>query len=941
MVRVYVLPLADDGSPILSGDGKFLKLPEPTEPYILRFLVYAWSPFRSNGSLWSNHPPRGEAFERGKFYEYTMASTPGHSLAADTHIDIEIRQSGSFSFYLTYGEELDTPWEAQKEPTPGSRRASIVAQRHATDHPHPHGDDDADDAAHAVEGMRLRPRRRSSVTDLQLEQRKSETFYFIVETSFRLNGNAVPASSLAVQTVLSKLMGPFDTWEPKLKAIADKGYNMIHFVPLQKRGHSDSPFSIYDQLAWDDACFPNGEDDVAKLVHDLESKHRILSLSDIVLNHTADNSQWLREHPEVGYSPETAPHLRAALDLDDALIDFSARLGEFGLPTNLNSEDDLDRIVGALKERVFGVVRLWEYYVVDVQTAVSEAEQAAASVEPAHIDDDAVRSNLKSLAILASSTAGIGFADEEFGVGRYSRSLDPAKFAAIVKAADLGKSFTDTAKALVDEINVPLYVEYDADIVTITDNLRSRARYTRLDQNGPRLGAISAKLPFSETYFTRFTDTSGTKRALVNNGWVWAGNPLIDFASNKSRAYVRREVIIWGDCVKLRYGDGPDSCPYLWDRMKRYAQLLATHFHGLRIDNAHSTPIHVAEWILDQARLIRPNLFVVAELFTGSEAMDKVFIERLAITAIIREAMQAWSVQELSTLVQKNSGRPIGSFSRAPVLRHGWLKAHSKGEEIHLIRTSPIQAWFLDCSHDNETPAIKRTVEDTLPTAALVSICSCPTGSTIGFDECYEEPLNVVTETRPYVFGNGITKIKAFLNKMHKSLGELDSDESFTHLEGQYITVQRLDPVTGKGYFLIARTKFSPEGHQDCMSRFPFSFLLGFNCEAIAPGKINSTNKQYHQLSWKVRRPNASLPSRSCARATLSAMRTKSNPSRSSSRSSKSRRSTLTRRLVRRRSGRPATFPRARSPSLRQHTSRPTKSSLTVCCRRPRRPSTA
>jgi hypothetical protein len=69
--------------------------------------------------------------------------------------------------------------------------------------------------------------------------------------------------------------------------------------------------------------------------------------------------------------------------------------------------------------------------------------------------------------------------------------------------------------------------------------------------------------PLVESLFTRLPHNERTKNhpkgslAVANNGWIWANNPLEDFAGPKSRAYLRREVIVWGDCVKLRYGRGP------------------------------------------------------------------------------------------------------------------------------------------------------------------------------------------------------------------------------------------------------------------------------------------------------------------------------------------------------------------------------------------------
>ena len=73
------------------------------------------------------------------------------------------------------------------------------------------------------------------------------------------------------------------------------------------------------------------------------------------------------------------------------------------------------------------------------------------------------------------------------------------------------------------------------------------------------------------------------KQALANNGWIWGGNPLVDFASNKSKAYIRREVIVWGDCVKLRYGEKFEDSPETWKRMIEYTQLSAKTFNGFKL----------------------------------------------------------------------------------------------------------------------------------------------------------------------------------------------------------------------------------------------------------------------------------------------------------------------------------------------------------------------
>ena len=829
-MKVYTLPLNETGKPTPGGNGQFIKLPQPdaADPYVLRFVIFSASEIANKAILHCNVPPKGVQFDRFKYYEYPINADFGK----DTFIDIEITVPGAFSYFITYLSISENYFAEDRRSIAGltlagqhdvSEASSIISEAVKLTKPKFISAIRAEDTAD-VETLKNENDPHGTVNALANDYALSCTpkYYFIVSAGFTSNGKPLPLNLLKIESVISKCMGPIDTWRDKLKKIQQKGYNMIHFTPIQQRGESNSPYSIYDQLGFDKDNFPEGEKDLEKLVNYMENDLHLLSLTDVVYNHTANNSDWLRDHPEAGYSVETAPHLNPALDLDDALLDFSSKLTSLGFPTVLDSTADLNRVMEGIRLHVLEPLKLWEYYVINVEK-ITEATikiltKELDTIAPIPVPDH-FRENIKALAVFAVENASVDF--DNFGHGRNIRTFDAHKLASIIydlsanKDGELDVSeehLRNRTVSILNEVNLPLYRDYDRDVEEILSQIYNRVNYMRLDENGPQLGEIDEKNPLVETYFSRIKSRKTNKTiALVNNGWMWNGNPLIDFASSRSRAYLRREIIVWGDCVKLRYGSHPKDSPYLWDRMTKYTQMVAKYFHGFRIDNCHSTPLHVGEYMLDKARLVRSNLYVAAELFSGSEDMDRIFVERLGITSLIREAMQAWSVEELSRLVHKHGGRPIGSFSKQPLVT---FEKPFAQEDQQLVYSSNIHALFMDCTHDNETPAQKRTVEDTLPNAALVAICACAVGSVMGYDEGYPKLLDIVNETREYTFDGGIGAIKKILYDVHTELGQQHADEMHVHHEGQYITVHRVNSNTGEGWFLIARTNFGEEGDQ-------------------------------------------------------------------------------------------------------------------------------
>lgn len=73
----------------------------------------------------------------------------------------------------------------------------------------------------------------------------------------------------------------------------------------------------------------------------------MLSISDVVLNHTANETPWLETHPEATYNCANCPYLRPAALLDALLARLTADVarGDFeprGVPRRVSAHDHLE-----------------------------------------------------------------------------------------------------------------------------------------------------------------------------------------------------------------------------------------------------------------------------------------------------------------------------------------------------------------------------------------------------------------------------------------------------------------------------------------------------------------------------------------------------------------------------------------------------------------------
>ncbi|KAK8807354.1 hypothetical protein WA158_004113 [Blastocystis sp. Blastoise] len=256
--------------------------------------------------------------------------------------------------------------------------------------------------------------------------------------------------------------------------------------------------------------------------------------------------------------------------------------------------------------------------------------------------------------------------------------------------------------------------------------------------------------------------------------------------------YTRRDMIIWGDCVKLRYYKPipavmdhsiEDNEYDIYNYIGRYVDTCASIFDGFRLDNTHNTEISVLEYLLDRARLRNPNLLIVSELFTSDENKDIEYINHIGINMLVREGINSPDPKTLTDTIYKAGGIDLGALTT--------IKDYS-----YSLPPSLLPSLVYDLTHDNQSYFSSLSLSHALAISSLLSLSTSSIASTKGFDEFYLTNPSVL-ETREYSNSNyqdsGITAIKGYLNNLHEFLAVHEYNERYIHsyYESSIIALQR------------------------------------------------------------------------------------------------------------------------------------------------------
>eukprot|EP00064_Thunnus_orientalis_P001808 superscaffoldBa00000124_g1811 len=246
--------------------------------------------------------------------------------------------------------------------------------------------------------------------------------------------------------------------------------------------------------------------------------------------------------------------------------------------------------------------------------------------------------------------------------------------------------------------------------------------------------------------------------------------------------------------------------------------------------------------MLAAARAIRPDLYVIADLCTGSQLTDNVFVNRLGITSLVRGTETDLLARStlLNALLEnaqcrQNTAKSTDARSATGSQEEGgWLSWFGKEPvgaffqpSLRPLIPAVTHTMFMDGTLNDHSP-IQRSVYDFLPSSALVSMACCATGSTRGYDELLPNQISLVKEDHLYSCWNpevqkcdqvnlktGIMAGKMALNKLHQELAA----EGFTQvyveqLDEDVVTVTRHCPSSHQSVIAVLRRAVkNPEGH--------------------------------------------------------------------------------------------------------------------------------
>ncbi|MEN2499600.1 MAG: hypothetical protein MHMPM18_003802, partial [Marteilia pararefringens] len=531
--------------------------------------------------------------------------------------------------------------------------------------------------------------------------------------------DSIDLNNLCIQTHLMQSMGPFSEWDSIYRFAKASGFNCIHVTPVNKLSEFGSAFAISSTGKLNQNIFTKSEtwSDLKRFVANMYTKYNIRTICDIVPNHCSTESKKLKSKANICVNLHNSPFLRSDYHMDLLILKASKILSG----TYVRDKMIMEKVEKTLREVIEGG-DLYEYFIFDKIRQMKKYEK------------NSEREQRKSF--VASEEGLQLILDTSYK--KYSKTVN----------FQLGKKYFRNKtefRAFLENNNKEGAKRCKDDIEAAIQNTLAQFRWLYLESNGPKISPKISypKFPLTRTYFfsaatdeilkemgesaesfDRIIDSNSSK-IFANSGWVMNSNE--DYHAKGSRILFRRELNAWSDLVKYNFS----SAEYL-ETIDKYSNKISNTFHGIRMDNCHSTPIEIVNRIVKNCRNNNPDCIVLSELFVSSEKIDHIYLSHSGIDLLIREMNNCHSAQDYSNVLNSlvDQANQIGSFYRC----------FNKHAYVNILPNV-----LYDQTHDNQPLDVSNLV----PIVCLQALNIGAIGSTRGVDDLFGFKLKI-NEKRIY-----------------------------------------------------------------------------------------------------------------------------------------------------------------------------------------------
>ena len=478
------------------------------------------------------------------------------------------------------------------------------------------------------------------------------------------------------------------------------------------------------------------------------------------------DNEVIRLHPDSAFNPRNTPQLIPAIEVDLVIqrINEDLENEQFAITSDFH----VNEVVSRIHHCLWNVLHLEEYWLIDPQRilmTLSEKYQLLSCFLPEceTLTDEQLLCAFSQC--LFEDQIGSRF-PVSIDTGSFSvcLSLNVERFSHYVQTGILNSK---QIQRVIESLNSRLLEVVESIVQSICSALRNTIHYRFIEKDHSTLYP-TRYYPLVEQYFTDVCDptrehrrsysSESTTLFCANNGWTfdnckdtmnigWNGMRRYIFQSSDSilpfiiqTKYLTREIVIWSDCIKLRYFENRTKPTWVYGLALEYIQISSYLFDGFRLDNCHNTSLLLLESLLEEARKINPKLLLLAELFTQDQATDIEYISKLGIDMIVRESAQHpdyySDVRRYSDILYNVGGEDLGSLQS--------IKEFPR----HVVYNA-LPTVLYDMTHDNKSLIELYGVASIPSITVMVGMTVTNIASTKGVDDAY--PFNpFVTEYRQY-----------------------------------------------------------------------------------------------------------------------------------------------------------------------------------------------